>query len=378
MQEGQGSAGPATRTFPCSQCGARLEFAPGTTVLRCPYCGHEQQVAGDDRVIEEHSYDQWRAAPPKAVGHVQANVLACPKCGAKTESDDISTSCQFCGSPIVADLSADPQIVPEGVVPFEVDRRGAQDAVRGWVRSRWFAPNRLKKVSTAETLKGTYLPHWTYDAYTATHYTGQRGEHYWETETYTEMVDGRPETRTRQVMRTRWWPASGQVYRSFDDVLVVATTRLDRGTLAKLAPWTLEHATAFQADYLSGFQTLRYDVEPDAGLDEAKVYMRDVIEDDCRADIGGDEQRVTSMDTAYSDLMFKLMLLPVWIAAYLYAGKTYQVFVNARTGQVVGERPYSIPKIVAAVLAVLVVVGVAVWLYSQNQSGAGAGSYTGP
>ena len=72
--------------------------------------------------------------------------------------------------------------------------------------------------------------------------------------------------------------------------------------------------------------------------------MEQVIEGDCRDDIGGDEQRVNSMDTRYAEIMFKLMLLPVWIAAYLYAGKTFQVSSTPTPAQVVGERPYSIAE----------------------------------
>ena len=362
--------GPATLTYPCSQCGARLEYAPGTAVLKCPYCGHEQAVGPVDRVIEEHDYVAWQTSPVKATAHLGRHTLRCGKCGATTETDDLATSCPFCGAPIVAQVDVAEQIAPEGVVPFGIDRNGAQDAIRQWVRSRWFAPNRLKKVSTAERLKGTYLPHWTFDAATVTHYTGMRGEHYWETETYTEMVDGRAETRTRQVMKTRWWPASGTVSRDFDDVLVVATRRIAPDRLADLQPWLLENATAYQPEYLSGYQALRYDVEPDEGLEEAKQVMRGVIRDDCRADIGGDEQQVHSMDTRYGNLMFKLMLLPVWLAAYLYGGKTFQVYVNAHTGSVVGERPYSPVKIAFAVLAALVVIGAVLAVYlSQRQTG---------
>jgi len=288
--------------------------------------------------------------------------------------DDPEPGCQFCGTPIVADVNPSEQIVPEGLVPFTVDRNGAQDAVRAWVGSRMFAPNRLKKVSATETLKGTYLPHWTFDASTQTHYSGLRGEHYFETEHYTVMVDGRPQTQTRTVMKTRWWPASGSVARAFDDVVVVATTQLAPEQIAALAPWALTNAAPYQPEFLSGYQTLRYDVQPDQGLEAAKQQMRTVILDDCRSDIGGDEQQVHSMDTRYGDLMFKLMLLPVWVAAYLYGGKSFQVFVNAYTGQVIGDRPYSIPKIVAAVVAGLIVVAVLVYLFSQQQ---GSGTTSG-
>ncbi|MEU3456326.1 hypothetical protein ABZ671_22425 [Micromonospora sp. NPDC006766] len=353
-------------SYQCGGCGARVEYAPGTTVLQCPYCGHRQDIAGAHREVREHAYSELATLPHKPAASVGANTFVCPGCGARTESDALAQRCQFCATPLVADATAGELIAPEAVLPFAVDQAGVRTALGRWCRSRWFAPNSLKKVSTAETLKGTYLPHWTYDARTVTNYRGQRGEYYYTTETYTVTVDGKEETRTRQVRHTRWYPASGTVRRDFDDVLVPATTTLPQKQLDRLAPWPLTEAVAYHGDYLAGYHALRYDTEPEAGLVEAKARMAPIIERDCKKDIGGDEQRVTSVHTSYSDLMYKLMLLPVWIAAYLHAGRSYQILVNARTGEVTGERPYSATKITFAVLFALAVVGVLVWAYARS------------
>ncbi|MFN8076352.1 MAG: hypothetical protein U0Q15_13160 [Kineosporiaceae bacterium] len=367
-----GAPGPQVATYPCPQCGARVTYAPGTTSMTCPYCGYVQAIEAVDDVIEEHSFDDWAredaALPDKAVDHSQ-HALRCQKCGATSQSADLSFACPFCGAPVVVDPTSGGSIAPEALVPFEITATAAKEAFRRWVTSRWFAPGSLKKVAATEQLNGTYLPHWTYDADTVSRYVGQRGEHYWETETYTEMVDGQAQTRTRQVQRTRWWPASGTVARTFDDVLVPGTRFLPPGRLDAMGPWSLERSLPFQPEFLSGYRTLRYDIEPDEGLADAKQRMASVIEDDCRADIGGDEQRVHHVDTRYADLMFKLVLLPVWIAVYLHAGRSFQVLVNAHSGQVVGDRPYSVPKIVAAVIAAVVVIGAVVAIYAATRSG---------
>ncbi|HEX3899139.1 MAG TPA: hypothetical protein VHW74_08195, partial [Mycobacteriales bacterium] len=235
-----------------------------------------------------------------------------------------------------------------------------------WVKSRWFAPNALKKVGSTEALKGTYVPHWTYDAQTATDYTGERGVHYYTTETRT--VNGR--TETFQQVHTRWSPASGHVSRAFDDVVVPASGVLPQAKLDKMGPWTLAQAQAFDPQYLAGYTALRYDVDPDNGLVTAKAKMQDVISGDCRSDIGGDEQRVSSMSVQYATMMFKLMLLPLWIASYVYAGKTYQVLINANTAEVIGDRPYSKLKIALAVIGALIVIGVgiAIYLHTKHHS----------
>ena len=347
-----------TSEYPCAGCGARVEYAPGTTALRCPYCGFEQQLATPDRTVREHAIDELATLPRKPLATLAAHTLVCRKCGAQTQSDAIADRCQFCAAPLVADVTSGEQIAPEAVLPFAVDRGAVREALGKWARSRWFAPGSLKKVTDAESTRGTYLPHWTFDAKTVSDYDGQRGEHYYETETYTENG----ETRTREVQRTRWYPASGTVSRDFDDVLVTGTGKVTTRHLEKLEPWPLAQAVPYQPDYLAGYTALRYDVEPESGLETAKARMAKVIENDCERDIGGDEQRLNWIRTRYFELMYKLVLLPVWIASYLHGGKTFTVLVNGRTGEVIGQRPYSRLKIVIAVLAGIVLAAVIIWL----------------
>src|SRR6185369_9375355 len=140
------SAAAAVMNYPCGGCGASVEYAAGTTVLRCPYCGHEQALVATGRQVREHAYAEL---PAKPVATVAAHVLVCQKCGARTESDALSERCQFCGATLVADTTAVDQIAPEAVLPFQVDRDGVRAALRTWVSSRWFAPSRLKRVTEA-------------------------------------------------------------------------------------------------------------------------------------------------------------------------------------------------------------------------------------
>ena len=347
----------ATLEFTCPSCGAETAYAPGTTTMKCPKCGAEEHIDSGGETIDEHSYKEWAALPPKPVRLIGKQVLQCDNCGATTETDLIADTCRFCKGVLVAVKNPDGLIAPEAVVPFGIANPAAVDAFRKWVRSRWFAPSALKRVGSTDSIKGTYIPHWTYDAKTETDYQGQRGEHYYTTEFYT-VSDGKGGTRTesRQVQHTRWYPASGHVRHDFDDVLVPASHRLTEKQFDKMGPWHLADAEPYQPEYLAGYAALRYDVDPDDGLKSAKDVMRGQIRDDCETDIGGDEQRVDSMDVDYRALMFKLVLLPIWIAAYLYGPKTYQVLVNANTGEVIGERPFSKLKIAALVVLILAVV----------------------
>ena len=60
------------------------------------------------------------------------------------------------------------------------------------------------------------------------------------------------------------------------------------------------------------------------------------------------EQRIENIQTVYGAITFKHLLLPVWLMAYRYRERTYQILVNATTGELDGERPYSGWKIALA------------------------------
>jgi hypothetical protein len=123
-----------------------------------------------------------------------------------------------------------------------------------------------------------------------------------------------------------------------------------------LEPWDLKSLAPYQDEFLSGFVTEMYQVDLPGGFETAKQIMAPPIRQSVESDIGGDHQRIFSVDTDYRDITFKHILLPLWISAYSLRGRTYRFLVNARTGKVAGERPYSAWKISAAVLAVLVVI----------------------
>ncbi|MFB9312815.1 hypothetical protein [Nocardioides plantarum] len=362
---------PVPLSAVCPSCGAQTAYSPGTTVLRCGSCGAEQQIDAEHLTIKEHSYDEWQAKHGQSqVAALTAAVeLKCRNCGAQTESTDVAGACGFCGGALVATQAPEGVVQPEAVVPFKVDRNAARAHFQEWVGSRRFAPNSLKKVGSTEGLKGTYIPHWTFDAQTGTDYEGKRGDYYYVTRTRT-VSDGKGGTRTEtyQQRHTRWSDRSGHVSRAFDDVLIVASHHVEREKLEKMGPWQLTEARPYQDEYVTGYSALRYDVTPAAGAEEARSVMREVIQEDVEHDIGGDEQRVNDMDVTYAQAMFKLVLMPLWIASYVHAGKTFQVLVNANTGKVVGDRPYSPIKIALAVTAALVVIGAIVAIVLLNRS----------
>lgn len=355
----------ATQQYPCSQCGAKLEFAPGSTALTCAYCGTENTIEATQQGVVELDYRTYLARVSQEAATAEAQRVKCERCGAETTAPPESTAgtCPFCGAAMVFAAQSSRLIRPQGVLPFKVTRQRAFTEFRQWIRKLWFAPNDLKKYAAADSkLVGVYTPHWTYDSDTTTRYEGQRGEHYYVTERYTTTENGRSVTKTRQVRHTRWYPASGQVANRFNDVLVVASNSLPRAYADQLQPWDLGNLVDYADEYLSGFRAESYQVTLAEGFEIAKDVMQETIDETIRRDIGGDEQRISSRDTQYGGITFKHILLPVWLSAYRYRGKIYRILINARTGEIQGERPYSRWKIAGVVLLVLAAIALFVAL----------------
>ena len=357
----------AVREFPCQSCGAKLAFKPGTSALSCPYCGSAQEISAQQTPIVEYSLTEGMSLAKRSRARDLAErgaEVECNGCGARAIVTKQSDHCAFCGSPVVVSVQSEEELLlPESLLPFHVDDKKAKAAFQTWVGSRWFAPNDLKKRARAQGMDGVYLPHWTFDSQTTTRYSGQRGEHYWETEFYT---DAQGKRQMRQVQKTRWYSASGTVHVPFDDVLVCASKSLPRALVQALEPWDLKALTAFQPAYLAGFATERYTVELQEGFGLAGERMDPEIRAAIRRDIGGDTQRILSMNVRHTNTTFKHLLLPLWISSFRYGEKVYRVVVNARTGEVAGERPWSAIKIALAVLFGLAVVGVIAFLYANR------------
>ncbi|UWQ30952.1 TFIIB-type zinc finger domain-containing protein [Leisingera sp. M523] len=357
-----------THRFPCEQCGADYSYDPAAGTLTCGHCGHSESIrSGPWKGTALQELDFAAAAAdrlPEAEIEV-TRVSTCPNCAAQVEfdPDTHAKECPFCATPVVTGTGESRHIKPKGVLPFAIPERAAHKAMTDWLGGLWFAPSGLREYARkGRRMQGIYVPYWTYDAQTRSRYSGQRGTVYYVTETYQQ--DG--ETKTRQVSKVRWTPVSGRVQRFFDDVLVLASNSLPKRYTEALEPWDLSQLEPYQPQYLAGFRAEAYTVDLETGFAEAGQKMDRVIERDVRFDIGGDRQRISDIDTQVSEVTFKHILLPVWLAAYKYRGKTYRFVINGQSGRVQGERPYSAVKIAAAALAAAIVIAAIAYFAGQQ------------
>ncbi|MEO0426233.1 MAG: primosomal protein N' (replication factor Y) - superfamily II helicase [Pseudomonadota bacterium] len=404
--------------FPCSECGAQLAYSPGADRLRCPYCGTENRVGqplpplpdapaggerrpaprpwdadfdprawkGDGVVTEEdadapvsgalHERDLDEALRELSAAQAQSGAIEttmttrCPGCGAEVTlgAERLAGDCPFCATPLAKEPTHDHRHpVPQGLLPFALEEREAKEKLKAWLKGLWFAPNGLKKWAEANRpLRGVYVPHYTFDAAGSARYRGQRGDAYY----VSRRVTRNGKTTTERVRRIRWTNVSGRVSERFDDVLVPATATLTEfGKKAEVrnGEWDLQGMLAYETAYLSGFDAEAPSLHLRDGFGEASEAMERWLHQLARRDIGGDEQRVLQLSARFDHVTFKHVLLPVWLASYRWRNEPYRVAVNARTGKVVGQRPWSWWKIALAVLVALLAVGAAIYFGEVGQ-----------
>ncbi len=370
MTDNKPPAAPETEhRFPCDTCGSDMRFDPTAAMLVCDHCGNTEPMAGTTPQLHPIAELDFNAAVASELSDIEmeeTRVTSCPNCAAQVEfaPGKHATECPFCATPVVIDTGTNRHIKPRGVLPFALTEPTARDAMTAWLGRLWFAPNGLQEYARkGRQMQGIYVPYWTYDADTKSRYSGQRGTVYYVTETV--MRDGKREQR--QVQKVRWSPASGRVARFFDDVLVLASKSLPKRFTDALEPWDLSALEPYTPEYLAGFRAEAYAVTLEEGFIEARAHMDRAIERDVKFDIGGDRQRIHDIQTQVAAVTFKHILLPVWLAAYKYRGKTYRFVVNGQNGHVQGERPYSAIKIAFATILGLIVAGVVGYFWAQNQ-----------
>jgi predicted RNA-binding Zn-ribbon protein involved in translation (DUF1610 family) len=344
----------------CAACGAQAEWNPARQKLVCPFCGTEAPYAVDAATgaVQEIDLVRTLREMPEDLRGWQADKksVQCRSCRAVMVFDAVKVgkNCDFCGSPALVDYQEiKAPIRPQSLLPFKVSEPQVRERIRAWYASKWFAPNRFKAKALVDTVHGVYIPYWTFDAQVRCPWRAEAGHYYYTTETYRDS-NGR--TQTRQVQHVRWEPASGVVEHFFDDEPVPGTQGIDLGLLREVEPFpTTTELVPYDTAFLSGFVVEHYQVVLIDAARRSQEQMHAKLEGLCGSQVPGDTYRNLQISPEYSGQTFKHVLVPVWLLAYTYGTRRFQVVVNGYTGVIAGQYPKSPWKILFVILLALVI-----------------------
>ncbi len=351
----------ALSRFACPSCGGEAVWNPAKQKLVCPFCGTESPARLDPGggVVEHDLVSALRGIGDDARGwQAQKRQVKCQSCNAISVLDPKrqAQNCEFCGSAqLVPYTETKPAFRPESVLPFKLAESAARDAIRAWYGRLWLAPSALKKKAMTDTVRGVYLPYWTFDARVDAAWTAEAGHYYYTTETYEE--GGR--TQTRQVQHVRWEPTAGRLQHFFDDDLVCASVGVHPELLRGIEPFPTVELKPYDAGYVAGWVVERYQIDLVAAAQRARDAMDAKVQALCAQQVPGDTFRNLSVRTDYSGQTFKHILAPVWLLSYTYGARAFQCAMNGVTGSIRGEYPKSPWKIALLVLVIFIVVVIA-------------------
>jgi predicted RNA-binding Zn-ribbon protein involved in translation (DUF1610 family) len=354
----------------CPNCGSNdVRYSADKQKLNCTHCDNTWDLPKNRDMILERPLGEGFSieSMPKGLG-VATKVFHCEQCGSNTSIDikQVNFRCPFCGSTKVNEEAMDVNLIkPAGILPFTFPKRKAEEQFESWIRKGWFHPNKLKN-SRVTQIEGVYLPFWTYDAMTQSSWKAEAGYYYYESQTYR---DANGNMQTRQVQKVRWVPASGYFEHFFDDVLVVASNGVKQADVQKIYPYPLENVVNYDGHYILGWDCEIYQKDLKGGFAVADRIMDDFIRSQCAQRIPGDTYRNLRVATQKSNLTFKHILLPLWVAGYTFNSKIFQFLVNGTTGKIAGKKPLSPWKIALTVLFFVLLILLIVFLTDEYGHG---------
>ena len=339
-----------TTLYNCPNCGAATAYDVAAGGIACEHCGYISPVSSKvlGRVADEFEFTLETVSQANRGWGIKRQVLHCNACGAELSQPEgaISTSCPFCASNQVnLTISQEEFLQPRFLIPFKITLDKSRELAKAWLGKGWYHPEELAASSILRRFSGVYLPFWTFDARVTAQWKAQVG--YQKTVRHYNASQKRWETRTK--IEWRW--EHGTVPLMIDDLLVIGSSprRISHTILQRIYPYQMKDLVGYHPDYLAGWQAKAYETTLTDAWENGKRAIREKAKQACYQDIPTSHVRNFSMTADFADESWRYILLPVYLAAYKFQDKTFQIMVNGQTGVVDGQKPVAWWKIWLAI-----------------------------
>lgn len=326
------------KEFKCPACGGALEFDSKVQKMKCPYCDTEFEVEAvrsyEEEVSSEKDEDiswdtsggtRWHESETEGM-----KVYTCESCGGEIVGDGNtgSTSCPYCGNPVLVAKNFSGDLRPDYVIPFKLGKKAAKNAYLKHIQKKPLLPGVFKEENHIEEIKGIYVPFWLFDA------EAQAKVRYRATRTrmWSDSEYNYTKTSVYSVRR------EGEI--GFENVPADGSSKMPDDLMEAIEPFYFKDAADFNTAYLAGYFADKYDVEASSCEERANERIRQSTEDAFRDTVKGYSSVIpehTGISLSKGEL--KYALYPVWILNTVWKGKKYTFAMNGQTGKLTGDLP---------------------------------------
>lgn len=328
----------AIQEYKCPCCGGAISFDSTLQKMKCPYCDTEfemETLAGYDSELKNDQADDMNWEHPGA-GQWQdeegsgLRSYICHSCGGEIACDEntAAASCPFCGNPVVMTGQLTGAWKPDYVIPFQLDKKAAKEALKKFYAGKRLLPGTFKDSNHIDEVKGVYVPFWLFDAkadvnmrYRATKIRTWSDSRYYYTQTDFYSVS-----------------RSGNM--EFKRVPVDGSKKMPDDLMESLEPFDFSGAVDFQTAYLAGFLADKYDVDSH----ESAGRAGERIQKSARVVFDATVRGYTTVTQEAGSIRLQngrvtYAFFPVWLLSTTWNGKQYLFAMNGQNGKMTGDLP---------------------------------------
>jgi len=235
----------------------------------------------------------------------------CPKCGGplRLETGEVIVTCPYCGT--ASRMRGDkPFVLRHAMLTARIDRAAAERAIVGWMSGGFLKPDDLDEGSHMTALECVYVPFYVFEVDASTAYAGVLTR------------TGTSERREATLERNYFWKVLGRRSGTFP----VREYKLP-----------LAHKIPFEsASMVRDARFLNAEVDEDEAAriarEQVEAHQRELLKD--LVDVV--ESARTRVDVKDAEFVHA----PLWFATYVYRNTTYEIVLDAASGDFVrGEIP---------------------------------------
>ena len=342
--------------YQCPACTGPLRFDGSIGKLKCDYCGctfevQEIEALYQDKLDQAEQAGVQQAAKEEAQAAAAAQAAEmgmedpewerieaglksyiCPSCAAELICDatTAATSCPYCGNPTVVPGQFHGMLKPDYILPFKLDKEAAMTALRQHYKGKRLLPKAFSEENHIEEIKGVYVPFWLFDGqadadirFNATKVQSFRQGNY-------------------QVTITDHYAVRRAGTVDFSRIPVDGSSKMPDAHMDAIEPFDYRELKPFSTAYMPGFLAERYDVDADECAKRAQLRATNTAEQIISGTARGYSSCVpVGREVSLNRGQVKYVLLPVWLLATRWNGKSFLFAMNGQTGKLIGDLPVS-------------------------------------